>query len=87
MGNMSYCRFENTLNDLRDCRDHLDDELSPDEHKARTALLELCAEMLEEIGVEVGDDVKEQAIGLAAESDDEDEDEEEDDDSDDEEED
>jgi len=22
MSNMSYCRFENTLNDLMDCEDH-----------------------------------------------------------------
>ena len=23
MGNMSYCRFENTMSDLRDCLDHI----------------------------------------------------------------
>lgn len=26
MGNMSYCRFENTLNDLVDCKEALDSE-------------------------------------------------------------
>ena len=39
---MSYCRFENTLNDLRDCTEHLYDELSGDEEKARKRLIELC---------------------------------------------
>jgi len=28
MGNMSYCRFQNTLMDLRDCIENWDDELS-----------------------------------------------------------
>jgi len=27
MANMGYCRFENTLSDLRDCLNHLDDEV------------------------------------------------------------
>jgi hypothetical protein len=26
MSNMSYCRFENTLHDLRDCQDHFGDK-------------------------------------------------------------
>lgn len=42
MSNMSYCRFQNTLQDLRDCEDHLDDRLSEDEAKARKRLIELC---------------------------------------------
>lgn len=62
--NMSYCRFQNTLNDLRDCyrnwdadeaaeywhRDEPDapDELSDDEHEARTDLLALCREIVSE---------------------------------------
>jgi len=29
MANMSYCRFENTANDLRDCMDHFDEEVEP----------------------------------------------------------
>ena len=28
MANMSYCRFNNTLSDLRDCEDHLNDTLA-----------------------------------------------------------
>lgn len=43
MSNMSYCRFENTLNDLRECRDHLDDDdLSESEAKARDKLIKVC---------------------------------------------
>jgi hypothetical protein len=41
---MSYCRFSNTLSDLQDCEDHLeDDDLSEEEEKARKWLIELCA--------------------------------------------
>ena len=46
MANMSYCRFQNTLSDLRDCYDHMADfdegRLSPDEHKAACRLMDLC---------------------------------------------
>jgi hypothetical protein len=43
MGNMSYCRFENTLADLRDCADNMDaDDLSETEEKARKRLIALC---------------------------------------------
>ena len=49
MSNMSYCRFENTLADLEDCYDHLyDDDLSPEEEKARERLIEICQEISEE---------------------------------------
>jgi hypothetical protein len=42
MANMSYCRFRNTLEDLRDCYDNIDDVESPEEEKARQRLIELC---------------------------------------------
>ena len=44
MGNMSYCRFRNTVEDLRDCCSHLDDDLSEneDEARARIRLVDLC---------------------------------------------
>lgn len=43
MPNMSYCRFENTLADLRECYDHMDDEnLSPTEFACRTRIIKLC---------------------------------------------
>ncbi len=52
--NMSYCRFENTLADLRDCERNLDslDEDDGDEIEARRELILTCARILEEIGVE-----------------------------------
>lgn len=45
MPNMSYCRFENTLQDLQDCLEHLDDDtndLSDRERKAKKRLIDLC---------------------------------------------
>jgi hypothetical protein len=48
MANMSYCRFSNTLSDLRDCYEHIDDELSPEEQKAREALIRLCGNIANE---------------------------------------
>lgn len=51
MGNMSYCRFQNTLNDLRDCAEALDEigdnlaELSKDEARAAAALIVVCQEI------------------------------------------
>ena len=49
MGNMSYCRFENTMNDLRDCLRHIDHEAenSRDE-QARQEMLELFKEINED---------------------------------------
>lgn len=46
MRNMSYCRFQNTLEALQECADHLEDELSEEEDEARHELLNLCEEML-----------------------------------------
>ena len=49
MPNMSYCRFENTLRDLEDCLENMDDkELSEYEEKARKRLIELCADIAED---------------------------------------
>ena len=46
MANMSYCRFTNTRQDLRDCQDHIDDDdLSPEERKERKKLIKLCIEI------------------------------------------
>ena len=43
---MSYCRFTNTRQDLRDCQDHIDDDdLSPEERKERKKLIKLCIEI------------------------------------------
>lgn len=48
MGNMSYCRFENTARDLADCRNNLpQEELSESETKAFIKLVKLCREIAE----------------------------------------
>lgn len=49
MANMSYCRFRNTLPDLRDCLESIHDEITDDtEKKARHRLVKLCREIVEE---------------------------------------
>lgn len=50
MANMGYCRFTNTLGDLRDCYDHMEDvtEGSTEETRARTYLVRLCKRIAEE---------------------------------------
>jgi len=47
MGNMSYCRFENTLYDLQDCYDNMDlsEDASDEEIKARKRLIEVCRDI------------------------------------------
>lgn len=46
---MSYCRFINTLQDLRDCYDHMnddnDDGMSDEEKRAKKGLIDLCKEI------------------------------------------
>lgn len=57
MSNMSYCRFENTLRDLKDCYSHLDEDtedLNEYEGPARRDLIELCIDIAMEFGDEVG---------------------------------
>uniref|UniRef100_C5CJL4 Uncharacterized protein n=1 Tax=Variovorax paradoxus (strain S110) TaxID=543728 RepID=C5CJL4_VARPS len=55
MSNMSYCRFRNTLSDLRDCYENLDEAVSSDEESAaRRRLIELCCDIFDEFGHEVG---------------------------------
>lgn len=49
MSNMSYCRFENTLSDLRDCQAYLfDEDLSKSEEQCRKRLIEVCKEIAAE---------------------------------------
>ena len=46
MGNMSYCRFTNTLQDLHDCYENMDDDkLSEEEAKSRKKLIKLCRDL------------------------------------------
>lgn len=57
MSNMSYCRFRNTLIDLEDCYDNINDNLEGDEEEARKQLIELCCDIALEFGEEVGRDI------------------------------
>lgn len=53
MGNMSYCRFQNTVGDLRDCYDNMDEKMSEDEERAKTQLISLCKRIADDYGDEV----------------------------------
>lgn len=57
MSNMSYVRFENTLEDLKDCKEALDEgalndvmNMSGFEREAMFELIELCSEIADEYG-------------------------------------
>ncbi len=56
MGNMSYCRFSNTLSDLSDCYEVMDEvPRSEEERKARVALIKLCRSIAADYTDEDGD--------------------------------
>jgi flagellar biosynthesis regulator FlbT len=52
MANMSYCRFRNTLNDLRDCESNFDDISSIEELVAAKRLLQACQRIVDSIDME-----------------------------------
>ena len=56
--NMSYCRFENTVNDMIDCIDNMeiDEYASAYEKRARKEFVELCVQVAEEYGYELEED-------------------------------
>ena len=49
MANMGYCRFKNTLSDLRDCFENWDVE-SESEQKAQKRMVKLCREIVKAYG-------------------------------------
>ena len=54
MANMSYCRFRNTLPDLQDCYENMDEmDLDEEEFRARIRLIELCCLIANEFAEEV----------------------------------
>ena len=61
MANMSYCRFRNTLDALRDCRDALsemsdwENELGKEESAAAKRLLLMCRDLADNY-TELADD-------------------------------
>lgn len=56
MGNMSYCRMENTYQDLRDCYDNWDEADSETEKRYRKKILELATEIVDDYGDMEDDD-------------------------------
>lgn len=52
MGNMSYCRMENTYIDLRDCYENWDRSESDSEIKYRDKILKLCKDIVDGYDVE-----------------------------------
>lgn len=56
MGNMSYCRFENTYEDLVECYETLQekylDELSETERKYAEKLIKLCENIVDDFGID-----------------------------------
>jgi hypothetical protein len=59
MANMSYCRFENTSSDLRDCSENLDAEgLSYPERLARWRLIGTCVQIANDYEDEGRDEAK-----------------------------
>jgi hypothetical protein len=51
MANMGYCRFENTVQDLEDCQEHMEDTgLSSTEITYRRRLIELCIDIANDFG-------------------------------------
>ena len=60
MSNMSYCRFENTLKDLLDCYENLDDptlEQSKTELVSREQLIDLCRKIVYHVDSGQNDDI------------------------------
>lgn len=59
MGNMAYCRFENTADDLQDCAGHLaDGGLSAAETSARKRFVRLCRDIVFDWDNHVKNDVE-----------------------------
>ena len=50
MPNMSYCRMQNTYNDLRDCYDNWEDAESESELKYRERILKLARDIVNNWG-------------------------------------
>ena len=50
MGNMSYCRFQNTLGE---CYENIDEELSESETKARKRLIDIALDYCSDVEKEI----------------------------------
>ena len=59
MSNMSYCRFQNTVGDLNDCHENMDDDdddLGRDEKRARSRLIRICVKIADDYRYELEDE-------------------------------
>ena len=77
MSNMSYCRFQNTIGDMQDCIDNLDEHIREDdrrEYRARIKFIEMCKQVAEDYE-DVEDIEKELKDNQVAEFEDEDDEE------------
>jgi hypothetical protein len=52
MSNMGYVRFENTYQDLFDCYEHINHDVSESEHRYRKLLVQVCRDILQEFNEE-----------------------------------
>ena len=76
MANMSYCRFHNTLSDLRDCQNALEDYIDNDENVISSDEERRCAKNLIELCREIADHFEESDIDRQKEMFDQEDDEE-----------
>lgn len=55
MSNMSYCRFRNTLSDLRDCQEWMGEtgDLDEAEAEARLRMIKVCRQINDHYGHEL----------------------------------
>ena len=54
MSDMSYCRFQNTVGDLLECQEHINDtDLSEAEEAARLELIRVCRDIAEDWDIEL----------------------------------
>lgn len=61
--NMGYVRFQNTVDDMADCFDHLyDEDLSEPERKARNYFLLMCKQVVDEFPFEIEQAEKEEGV-------------------------
>lgn len=67
MANMSYCRFHNTLIDLYDCQNALEDFINNDENTISSAEERYKAKRLIEVCKEIADNFEESDIDRQAE--------------------
>ena len=67
MANMSYCRFHNTLTDLYDCKNALEDFIQNDENTISSREERMYAKKLIAVCKEIADNYEESDIDRQAE--------------------